>query len=153
MAEKEGGGALKGLRQLTMDRGPQGYGFHMYTNKVLKVSLMTTSGPVAFSVLRIRALRECATSGRVSGPYFGTGTVLEGCNCSIYGMYVDTLQAALMMLFTELSSAGIHSLPQSASHPYIHVLSYSFLPFLHVHLRVSTSRQSLQVGQLTWQAC
>ena len=46
MAEKEGGGALKGLRQLTMDRGPQGYGFHMYTNKVLKVSLMTTSGPV-----------------------------------------------------------------------------------------------------------
>ena len=34
----EGGAAsLKGLRLLTMDRGPDGYGFHMYTNKTLKV--------------------------------------------------------------------------------------------------------------------
>lgn len=34
----EGGAAsLKGLRLLTMDRGPEGYGFHMYTNKTLKV--------------------------------------------------------------------------------------------------------------------
>lgn len=54
MAENEGGGALKGLRQLTMERGPQGYGFHMYTNKVLKVSLNRTSRPVE---LRIRAPR------------------------------------------------------------------------------------------------
>lgn len=40
MAEvrKEGGAAsLRGLRLLTMDRGPEGYGFHMYTNKSLKV--------------------------------------------------------------------------------------------------------------------
>lgn len=34
----QGGGALKGLRLLTLERGPQGYGFHMYTNKVLKVN-------------------------------------------------------------------------------------------------------------------
>lgn len=34
----QGGGALKGLRLLTVDRGPQGFGFHMYTNKVLKVN-------------------------------------------------------------------------------------------------------------------
>jgi hypothetical protein len=34
----EGGAAsLKGLRLLTMDRGPEGYGFHMFTNKSLKV--------------------------------------------------------------------------------------------------------------------
>ena len=33
------GGALKGLRLLTVDRGPKGFGFHMYTNKVLKVSV------------------------------------------------------------------------------------------------------------------
>ena len=37
----EGGAALKGLRLLTIDRGPEGYGFHMYTNKELKVSLST----------------------------------------------------------------------------------------------------------------
>ena len=38
--EAEGGGAtvLKGLRLVTMDRGPEGFGFHMYTNKTLKVS-------------------------------------------------------------------------------------------------------------------
>ena len=36
----EGGAAsLKGLRLLTLDRGPEGYGFHMYTNKSLKVQL------------------------------------------------------------------------------------------------------------------
>lgn len=40
MAAEEGGAgaALKGLRLLTIDRGPEGYGFHMYTNKTLKVS-------------------------------------------------------------------------------------------------------------------
>lgn len=32
-----GAASLKGLRLLTMDRGPEGYGFHMYTNKTLKV--------------------------------------------------------------------------------------------------------------------
>lgn len=35
----QGGASLKGLRLLTMDRGPEGYGFHMYTNKELKVTL------------------------------------------------------------------------------------------------------------------
>ena len=34
----QGGGALRGLRLLSVDRGPRGFGFHMYTNKVLKVS-------------------------------------------------------------------------------------------------------------------
>ena len=38
MASSKEGGALKGLRLLTVDRGPKGFGFHMYTNKVLKVS-------------------------------------------------------------------------------------------------------------------
>ena len=28
-----GAGQIKGLRLLTMDRGPDGFGFHMYTNK------------------------------------------------------------------------------------------------------------------------
>ena len=38
MADHSGeGGALKGLRLITIDRGPEGYGFHMYTNKQLKV--------------------------------------------------------------------------------------------------------------------
>ena len=37
MAGEGGAAALKGLRLLTMDRGPEGYGFHMYTNKTLKV--------------------------------------------------------------------------------------------------------------------
>ncbi len=32
-----GGAALRGLRLVTMDRGPEGFGFHMYTNKTLKV--------------------------------------------------------------------------------------------------------------------
>ena len=33
-AGKRGGaGQIKGLRLLTMDRGPDGFGFHMYTNK------------------------------------------------------------------------------------------------------------------------
>ena len=41
MAE-EGGAALKGLRLATMDRGPEGYGFHMYTNKELKVKIEST---------------------------------------------------------------------------------------------------------------
>lgn len=39
MMAGEGGAALKGLRLLTLDRGPEGYGFHMYTNKELKVLL------------------------------------------------------------------------------------------------------------------
>lgn len=34
----QGGGALRGLRLITVERGPQGFGFHMYTNKVLKVN-------------------------------------------------------------------------------------------------------------------
>ena len=33
----KGGAALKGLRLLTVDRGPEGFGFHMYTNRALKV--------------------------------------------------------------------------------------------------------------------
>lgn len=34
VAEQWGGaGRVKGLRLLTMDRGPEGFGFHMYTNK------------------------------------------------------------------------------------------------------------------------
>ena len=37
MAGEGGAAALKGLRLLTMDRGPEGYGFHMYTNKELMV--------------------------------------------------------------------------------------------------------------------
>ena len=28
-----GAGRVKGLRLLTMDRGPEGFGFHMYTNR------------------------------------------------------------------------------------------------------------------------
>ena len=32
-----GASALKGLRLLTVDRGPEGFGFHMYTNRSLKV--------------------------------------------------------------------------------------------------------------------
>ena len=43
MAQTNGEGgastALKGLRLLTLDRGTEGYGFHMYTNRSLKVSL------------------------------------------------------------------------------------------------------------------
>ena len=35
-----GAAALKGLRLLTVNRGPEGYGFHMYTNKSLKVSFL-----------------------------------------------------------------------------------------------------------------
>ena len=40
----EGGAttALRGLRLLTFDRGPEGFGFHMYTNRSLKVSLTDT---------------------------------------------------------------------------------------------------------------
>ena len=41
----EGGAALKGLRLVTVDRGPEGYGFHMYTNKELKVTAVMISGP------------------------------------------------------------------------------------------------------------
>lgn len=41
LAEENGGGAdsgaLRGLRLLTMDRGSDGFGFHMYTNRELKV--------------------------------------------------------------------------------------------------------------------
>ncbi len=33
------GGALKGLRLITIKRGPEGYGFHMYTNRKLNVSV------------------------------------------------------------------------------------------------------------------
>lgn len=36
--ERGGATILKGLRLVTMDRGPEGFGFHMYTNKTLKVS-------------------------------------------------------------------------------------------------------------------
>ena len=32
-SQKGGGAAVKGLRLLTMTRGPDGFGFHMYTNK------------------------------------------------------------------------------------------------------------------------
>ena len=38
MASGKEGGALRGLRLLTVNRGPKGFGFHMYSNKVLKVS-------------------------------------------------------------------------------------------------------------------
>ena len=42
LAEENGGGApdgaLRGLRLLTIDRGSDGFGFHMYTNRELKVS-------------------------------------------------------------------------------------------------------------------
>lgn len=37
----QGGGALRGLRLLTLEKGPRGFGFHMYTNKVLKVREQT----------------------------------------------------------------------------------------------------------------
>ena len=43
--ELEEGGAVTGqmgLRLLTIDRGPKGYGFHMYTNNTLKVSSLLT---------------------------------------------------------------------------------------------------------------
>lgn len=47
--QEEGGAAsLKGLRLLTLDRGPEGYGFHMYTNKSLKgqyVKWVSPNGP------------------------------------------------------------------------------------------------------------
>ena len=42
--ESQEGGALKGLRFITVDRGPKGFGFHMYTNKVLKVRRYVVRG-------------------------------------------------------------------------------------------------------------
>ena len=37
MDQETEGGALKGLRLVTLTRGPEGFGFHMYTNRQLKV--------------------------------------------------------------------------------------------------------------------
>ena len=42
----QGAAAIRGLRLVTMDRGPEGYGFHMYTNKTLKVNATSQVGPV-----------------------------------------------------------------------------------------------------------
>ncbi len=39
----EDGAMLKGLRLLTVARGREGYGFHMYTNKTLKVGTVKLS--------------------------------------------------------------------------------------------------------------
>jgi len=50
--ERGGATILKGLRLVTMDRGPEGFGFHMYTNKTLKgqyIKSVAPNGPADLS--------------------------------------------------------------------------------------------------------
>ncbi len=64
------GGALKGLRLITIKRGPEGYGFHMYTNRKLNVSVcvcvcvcvFTLVGRQAALRISIRAMWACANA-------------------------------------------------------------------------------------------
>lgn len=44
-AGKGGGAAVKGLRLLTLARSPEGFGFHMYTNREREGQYVKSVGP------------------------------------------------------------------------------------------------------------
>ena len=70
------GGALRGLRLLTIDRGPEGFGFHMYTNKQLKVSRLVAT-LAGFLWVGLGCSWLCSLAKWASLLHYSTGVLIK----------------------------------------------------------------------------